>query len=142
MKRLLAGIVLCTAAYGFVVAGDIETQRTLTKANVGRIEKDLIKAFESNSPGLQASAAITLIQIRREMPEYNWSNSIIPLMHIVNGEDNDADARIAAALALYDLRTDRGDYSIVRNARFTSNDRVKRYCLMLAVNRQLENATP
>ena len=142
MKQLLAGIVLCTAALGIVVAGDNETQRTLRKANVERIEKNLIKAFRSNSPRLQASAAITLMQIRREMPEYNWSNSIIPLMRIVNGEDNDADARIAAALALHDLRTDRGDFLIVRNARFTSNDRVKRHCLLLAASRQLENATP
>jgi hypothetical protein len=76
------------------------------------------------------------------MPEYNWSNSIIPLMRIVNGEDNDTDARITAALALYDLRTDRGDFLIVRNARFTSNERVKRHCLLLAASRQLENATP
>ena len=142
MKRLLAGIVLCTVAYGMLVAGDTGTQRRLTKESVTRIEKDLVKAFESNSPGLQASAAITLIQVRMEVPEYEWSNSVIPLMRIVNSENTDADARIAAALALYELRTDRGDFSIVRNARFTSNNRVKRFCALLAANRQLEKAVP
>jgi hypothetical protein len=142
MKRLHTGIVLCSVVFGIVAAGDIETRRTFTKATVERIEKDLIRALESNSPGLQTSAATTLIQMRKLVPNYAWSQSIIPLMRIVNGENYEADARIAAALALYELRTDRGDYSIVRNARFTSNARVKRYCTMLAVNRQFENAKP
>ncbi len=142
MKRLLAGIVLCIAAYGIMVAGETETQRTFTKAKLERIEQDLINAFQSNIPGLQTSAATTLVQVRKQTPEYSWSNSIIPLMRIVNDESNDADARIAAALALYELRSDRGDYSIVRNARFASNARVKRFCSLLTANRQFEKNTP
>ena len=142
MKRLLAGIVLCIAAYGTMVAGETEAQRTFTKAKVERIERDLINAFQSNIPGLQTSAATTLLQVRRHAPEYSWSNSIIPLMRIVNDENMNADARIAAALALSELRTNRGDYSIVRNARFASNPRVKRFCSLLTANRQSEKNTP
>jgi hypothetical protein len=142
MKRLLAGIVLCIAAYGTMVAGETGAQRTFTKAKLERIEQDLISAFQSNIPGLQTSAATTLVQVRKQAPEYSWSNSIIPLMRIVNDENNNADARIAAALALYELRSDRGDYSIVQNARFTSNSRVKRFCSLLAANRQFEKNTP
>lgn len=142
MKRVFAGFVLCTSLIGLMVAGDKEAQRALTKAGIERIEKNLVKAFESNNPGLQSSAAIALIQIRKEAPEYTWSNSIIPLMCIVNGESNDACARIAAALALYELRTDRGDFLIARNALFTSNPRVKHFCSLLATNRQFENARP
>ena len=142
MKRLLVGIVLCIAAYGIVIAGDNESHNTLTNAKVERIEKDLINAFGSNIPGLQTSAATTLLQVHNVVPEYGWSNSIIPLMHIVNDENAHPDARIAAALALYDLGSARGDYAIVQNARFASNDRVKRFCSLLVANRHLETNTP
>jgi hypothetical protein len=142
MKRLLAGIVLCAAAYGVVVAGDTVTQRALSSAKMVQIEQNLINAFESGIPGLQTSAAITMIQVQKEVPGYRWSNSIIPLMRVVNGEDNDANARTMAALALSQLRSDCGDYSIVRNARFTSNPRVRRYCTLLAANRLAEKEAP
>lgn len=142
MKRLFASIVLCTAAYGIVVAGDNASQRAQIRANIERIEQNLIMAYESGIPGLQANAAITMLQVQKEVPDYRWSNSIIPLMRIVNGESNDEKSRIAAALALSQIRSDRGDYSIVRNARFTSNSRVKRYCSLLAANRIAEKEVP
>lgn len=142
MKRLLVGLVLCIAASSIVVAGDNETQRALTKNTIERIERNLIAALQSDNPGLQADAAITLLQVRRQVPDYSWSNSIIPLMCIVNNEDSNAGARIAAALALHELRSERGDFAIVRNARFTSNPRVKHFCLILAANRQLEKGNP
>lgn len=142
MKRLRVSIVLCIAVLGVVVAGNTENKKRLTKESVERIERDLIRAFESDIPGLQASAALALIQVKNEVPEYTWSRSIIPLMHIANDENKDAGVRIAAALALYELRTDRGDFLIARNARFTSDARVKHFCSLLAANRQLEKAAP
>lgn len=142
MKQRIAVPVLCIGRYGTMGAGEAEARRTLTKGAVERIEKDLINAFQSNIPGLQASAAITLLQVRRVVPEYDWPSSIITLMRIVNVENSSADTRIAAALALHELRTDCGDYSIVLNARFTSDRRVKRVCSMLAAYRLSETMTP
>jgi hypothetical protein len=48
-------------------------------------------------------------------------------MHILNGEDHTASARILAALTLHELHSARGDFAIARNAIFTDDARVKRY---------------
>jgi HEAT repeat protein len=142
MKEFFAALVLCIAAYGPMYAGENERPRALTTAKLEQIEESLINAFQSDVPGLQTSAATTLVQVRRRFPNYSWSNSVIPLMRIVNDEKSDSEARIAAALALYDLQTDRGDYSIVQNARFTSDPRVRRICTLLIANRRPQEITP
>jgi hypothetical protein len=43
-----------------------------------------------------------------------------------------------AAMTLHELRSSRGDFAISRNAQFTDNPRVKRYCVILARTRLLE----
>jgi len=138
MRAFLIANVLCIAACGIVDAGSKEAQRTLTKVRVERIEKDLINAFRSDIPGLQTSAATTLLQVRKEVPEYSWSKCIIPLLRVVNDENSNPDARIAAALVLYELKSSHGNFSIVQNARFSSNARVKRFCSMLAAYHRLD----
>jgi hypothetical protein len=119
-------------------AGDTLNSRHLTEAKLERIERDLIRAFESDVPGLQASAAVTLHELREIAPHYDWSRSVVPLMHILNRDEHDASARVAAALVLHELRSSRGDWVIQRTAQLESNPRVKRYCMILLKSRMLE----
>jgi hypothetical protein len=140
MKRLIVAFVLCTAVYGLTIAGDNVAQRNLTSDQLDRIEQSLMVALESDSPNLQASAALTLMQMHAIVPSYDWSRTIIPLMHIVNCEEYEAPVRIAAARALHELRSSRGDFSITRNAQFASNPNVRRWCSMLATARRLERS--
>lgn len=143
MRKFATALVLCIVAWSSMVAGENGRRRVWTTAKVSHIETGLINAFQSGVPGLQASAAVTLMEVRKEVPTYRWSRCIIPLMRIVNDEDGDSHARMAAALALYGLRSDRGDYLIVQNARFTSDPRVRRFCTLLVNSHLLEEeSTP
>lgn len=142
MKRLREVLVLCVVAFAFATAGDNERGRVLSTGMLERIEQNLVMALQSDCPGLQTSAAVTLLQVRKLAPAYGWTDAVIPLMRIVNGEQYHPDARLAAALALHELRSDRGDFSIAQNARFTSDPRMKRLCILLAADRRHPGQNP
>jgi hypothetical protein len=140
MKRLITLISACLFASTQLLAGERPNNELSAQAKLERIEKNLINAFESDVPGLQSSAALTLRQLREVAPHYDWDRSIVPLMHIVNREEHDACARIAAAMVLHELRSSRGDWAIERTAQFADNPRVKRYCTILHKSRILERS--
>ncbi|MBM4168381.1 MAG: hypothetical protein FJ215_04405 [Ignavibacteria bacterium] len=102
------------------------------------IEENLIACLGSDIPGVRATAALTLKQLTDLAPDYSFDRSIIPLMRIVKDEACDGPSRIAAALALHALRSDRGDYAIKMNARFTRSQRIKHMYEHLALARSLE----
>ncbi len=95
------------------------SDRQFSLQQLDRIEKSLISAMESNRPNLQASAAYTLLKLKALVPGYSFSESIIPLMRIVKDESHEVGARVAAGLALHTLRSERGDFAISREAKFT-----------------------
>ena len=140
MKRFTTILSACLLASIQLSAGEHANKGVFTQAKLECIERNLINAFESDVPGLQASAALTMRQLREIAPHYDWSRSIVPLMHIVNREEHDARARIAAALVLYELRSSRGDWAIERTAQFADNPRVKHYCTILHKSRILERS--
>ena len=96
-----------------------------TVAKVETIEDNLLLCLASEYPGVRASAALTLQQLKAAAPEYSFNRTVIPLMKIVNGEQYDSQSRIAAALALYSLESERGDYAIRMTAQLTEMERVK-----------------
>jgi hypothetical protein len=61
-------------------------------------------------------------------------------MQVLNKETNDPAARVLAAMVLHELRSERGDFAISRNAQFTDDARVKRYCMILSRVRLLEKS--
>lgn len=105
-------------------------------ATVEQSEQSLKLALESNSAGLQVSAAQTARDLKALLPREEFSSLIIPLMRIVKNEDAGTPCRIVAAIALHNLRSERGDYAIARAAQFTGNERVKHICSWLSYHRK------
>lgn len=130
----IAMTVACSAAYS---SQPRQSQDTL-HLQVAKIEKVLIKAFQSDDPEALRNATCNLRRLRHLVPGYDWDKCIIPLMHVLNAEEHDATARVIAAGILHELRTERGDFAISRNAQFSDDLRVKRYCAILSNARIVE----
>jgi hypothetical protein len=130
----LALIVPCTgnAQDPTILAG------LFKQATVEQTEKSLVMALESESPGLQMSAALTVRELKALMPERSFSCFVIPLMRIVKTEEGDRWARVVAAIALHDLHSAIGDFAIARTAKFCECERLKNTCIWLAYYRLLE----
>jgi hypothetical protein len=60
-------------------------------------------------------------------------------MGLVRTKSNDASVRVAAALALHELKSTRGDFALARIARFEENPRVKKLLVAMAFERGLQN---
>lgn len=89
--------------------------------SIGKMERNIVSALESRIAGLEASAALTLRDLKVRMPEADFSRTVIPLMRIVKDEGENPRVRVAAALALHELHTATGDFAISRAALFTDN---------------------
>lgn len=129
---------LIGAGTAFATSED-EYVLNLSEAQLNVIEQNLVQALESNSPGLQASAAQIIRNVKKSRPEFKFSRSVIPLMGIVKNETSDTGARIVAALALHELKTARGDFAIMRIAKFSDNRRIQHLCTWLTYTRAKEN---
>ena len=139
MKRMTVVALLAMLVIGAAVAAPPTTSKIVfTEEKLDLIEQNLAIALISDCPGMEASAALTMRQVKELAPDYEFKSLIIPLMHLVKDESASDASRIAAALALYDLKSERGDYAISQSARFTENPRVKKMFELLAYQRQLE----
>ncbi len=108
-------------------------------ATIEQTEQSLVLALNSDIPGVQLSAALTVRQLKALMPERSFSMFVIPLMRIVKQENADRCSRVIAAIALHDLHSAIGDYAISRQARFTGCDRLARTCRWLTYYQALED---
>ncbi len=140
MKRSLLCALIVACAWSVVFANNPESSNVLlSQEKLPVIEKNLIIGLESNIPSLQASAALVLRQVKSLAPQYEFSLSVIPLMRIVRTESYDATVRMAAALALHELNSARGDFAIARIAKYEDNPRVKKLFQAMTYERGLEN---
>ena len=133
---ILSGIFLAPSIV--LSAGPEETYGKFSSDKLSQIEANLVVALTSENIGLQTSAANVLKQVRVYAPEYNFTGAIIPLMQIVKNEIYDVNARVAAALALHDLKSERGDFAIKRTAIFSDTEQVRHICKHLASERIAE----
>ena len=106
-------------------------------ATIEQSEQSLKAALEAPSSGLQLTAANTARQLKKLLPNEEFSSLVIPLMRIVKDENAETSARIVAAIALAGLHRAKGDFAISRTAEFTNNPRVKNICAWLAYYRKL-----
>jgi len=138
MKRALAVAAAIALVASTACSFPPRQSRDTLYLQIGKIEKILIKGFQSNDPEVLRNTTCTVRRLRQLTPEYDWDKCIIPLMHVLNAEEHDATARVIAAETLHELHTERGDFAISRNAQFSDDLRVKRYCAILANVRALE----
>jgi hypothetical protein len=129
-----AAMLSCSALFAFQPL----EQPGFTSAQIRQFEQKIARSLESPSPSAQFEAAMMLHRLKGLAPAHDWDRCIIPLMRILNGENNEPPNRLLAALVLHELRTERGDFAIARNAQFTDDARVKRYCMILSRTRLIE----
>ncbi len=109
-----------------------------TDLKLHEIETNLILALQNGYPEMQASAAQTLRELKMYNPEYSFSRSVIPLMKIAKSERDSTSARLCAILALFDLKSGRGDFAIQMTGKFSDNRKVRELCTWLTYVRQHE----
>ncbi len=112
--------------------------QSLSEGKLNLIERNLIRALESNSLGLQSSAAQVIRDLNRVRPNHSFSRCVIPLMRIVKDRKSHTGARIVAALALHEIKSARGDFAISRVAKFEKDPRLQRLCIWLTYERSKE----
>jgi hypothetical protein len=132
-----ASLVLSGSAFA-TAPPDNPTTRVFTQEQLVKIEDNLLLCLASECPGVRATAALTIKQLKETAPGYSFERSIIPLMRIVKNEDSDDCSRLTASLALHVLESARGDYAIKMTAYFTEAGRVKRMCENLSYTRTTE----
>lgn len=138
-QLVLAGIVILLLVSTTFALGPKKAIRQFTEAEIDEIEKNLVSGLESEIPSLQASAAMVLKDVKCCVPDEKFSSTVIPLMRLLKDKNEITNVRIAAALALHELKSERGDFAIKRSIRFSNSERVKHICKWLTYMRWLEN---
>ena len=137
MKRftilIATGVLAWTSAHA--TGGTSTNDPRFTDGKLQAIEKNLQMALESESFGLQTSAAQVVRDVKALVPRYEFSHLVIPLMRILKDESAPSASRVLAALALHDLGSERGDFAIKRVGEFTHVGQVKLVCVSLARER-------
>lgn len=135
---LLASAAMLLATPGRAQTNDVPANR-FQNATIEQTEKSLVQALESNSMGVQLSAAQTVRELKALYPNRSFSMFVIPLMALVKNEEKALCTRVLAAIALHELHSARGDYAIAQIAKFTDCPRLKRTCAWLAYYQWLED---
>ena len=140
MKRIALFLVVVFAAFAPSTHAQNDNGRAprFTQEKLNVIERNLVIALETPSPGMQASAAQTVRDLKELSPEYSFSRLVIPLMRIVKDEAAEIGPRILASLALEELHSEMGDYAIKRTAQFTDCNRMQHLCMALTAKRVQE----
>jgi hypothetical protein len=118
----------------------INTEMPLTKDKLNRIEDNLVKNLESQSIGMVIGGAQVVRELKAKAPEHGFSKVIIPLMRILKDKTADRGARMMAALALFDVNSDRGNFAIQREAELSDDDLLKIVCMNLSKARKEKGA--
>ncbi len=138
MKRVLSLVVTIILVWANGHAGNTySNDPRFTDEKMQAIEKSLEQALESQNLGLQASAAQVVRDVKALVPGYDFGELVIPLMGIVKDESARPGNRILAALALHELRSERGDFAIKRVGEFTDVKQLKHVCVWLTYERTL-----
>lgn len=115
---LVSFLILLLSFNGFAYNPKLPSATIAKKAT---IEKNLIKALETDNEGVMLDAAYYL-------GEYKCEAGIIPLMKVLNDSEKDG-LRIMAALALAKIGTGKSLYAVKQNIYFDDSESVRRFCL-------------
>ena len=128
---ILAVVLLC-AVPALYAQDASKNDLPFQRATADQTEQSLKKALESNSTGLQISAALTVREMKRMMPKRSFTSLVIPLMGILKNEKAEESVRTIAAMALHDLHSSRGDYAIKMLAEDPASPGIQKMCQWLS----------
>jgi hypothetical protein len=115
-----------------LIAGSVNAAETrFTPEALDVIEQNLTVALNHPIPGVQASAAQTVRDLKNIARDSDLNALVIPLMRIVKNGNAECGPRILAALALHDLNSGMGDFAIKRVGLLTDDCRLKHVCTWL-----------
>jgi hypothetical protein len=100
------------------------------EAILKRSEANLKITLNGRHEALKESAILAILDIKSMYPECRLDGTIIPLMRILRTHTN-ANMRVLAALALYEVGDDRALYAIKEAARFDTSQLVRHICLSI-----------
>lgn len=111
---LVAGLIVITTSFAF------PTSVTKNHPKYDLIEANLINGLKSGNNGLMFSSAMMLGDMQSE-------KAIIELNKILR-DFEDETVKIAAALALIKIGTERAIFLVKQQSRFNSNEKVAKLC--------------
>lgn len=138
MKRRVGVLVTVLVALPLIAGETEERVRSYSDKHLRLIERNLVVALESGVACMAADAALVLRDLKRIRPEQSFTSAVIPLMRILKNDECRCGCRVAAALALHQLQSERGDFAIEREAQFSSSRYVRHICRWLAYERTNE----
>lgn len=121
MKKQILTVLTLVMFFSFSTAnsaGEEDIKKGSTKYQ--QIESNLLVGLKSENFGLRTSSAYMLGEMKSE-------NAVNPLTEMLR-EESDERARIAAALALIKIGTERSVYMVQMGAKFNESQRVRNLC--------------
>ena len=95
------------------------------------IRRNIDRSLTHDISQIRINTVQLIIDIKARFPEFDLSNTVIPLMHILKTSDRE-EFRILAAVALYHLRAETGRFAVSRRAAYDGSERVRRQCSRLS----------
>jgi hypothetical protein len=116
LKTILLLLIFLPTSLSFA---DVPARKVLTITS--NTEESLLEGLRSDNLGLKTSCAYMLGELKIK-------SAVIPLLRVLK-EDDQEEARIAAALALYKIGTPLAIFSIKQSAKFDESKRVSNLAL-------------
>ncbi len=122
MRKLINTTVALLVISFLFVSSSFAGEKKIPNSNLDydKVEKSLLIGLDSDNLGLKVSSAYMLGEIKSE-------NAVIPLTRLLR-EGEDERARLAAALSLIKIGTERSVYVVKQGERFNDFDKVRDMC--------------
>lgn len=133
---LCVGLVIMMSP--LVRADETSPAPRFTNATIEHTEQTMVQGLAYSNPYMTAAIAITVRDLKGLYPNQEFASLVIPLMGALKDEDAPVFSRTAAATALHELRSARGDYAIEEMTFLGSSERVKNVCMWLKYYRLIE----
>ena len=133
MKRSLMTIALAAVVALSTMTVSAQDAQPLSDKQIELIKENVLDNLDHPSMEVRAGTMQLLIELKNNYPTYDFNYAVLPMMETLKNDDK-AEFRILAALALYHLDSDLGRFAVERRAKFDDNPRVARHCSALVRN--------
>lgn len=91
------------------------------------IIRNLLHGLESPLVEIRANALQSLADLKKRNPDWNFDQSVIPVMDLLKSDDH-PEVRILSAIALYHLDSAKGRFAVQRRTMYDPSPRVADMC--------------
>ncbi len=130
MKTLTLAIVCALLAAGPLSAQTGNTDITPETQTI--LKKNILRNLEHRITDIRANTLQLIIDLSVSHPEVDLDFALLPTMHILKQDDHEG-LRILAAVALYHIGGERGQFAVQRRSLYDDSPRVARNCSRLSL---------